>query len=138
MLYGLYPRFLFVGTNKGTVAIFSPVTGKLLSTLKVTPSSIVKQIVFSRSGLDMIINSSDRIIRLYSVESAEEEDKDEGLENEPEEIAPEIEAAGKFLDSVDRTQWFDCCISADGEYVVGGIFAHTYSYFLMISLFLIF
>lgn len=103
------------------MAIFSPVSGKLLSTLKVTPSSIVKQIIFSRSGLDMIVNSSDRVIRLYSVESVDEENEDgEAGEEEP---APEIEAEGKFLDSVDRIQWFDCCISADGEYVVGGMFA---------------
>ena len=68
----------------------------------------------------MIINSSDRVIRLYSVDSVEEENEDgESGEEEP---APEIEAEGKFLDSVDRIQWFDCCISADGEYVVGGTF----------------
>lgn len=54
----------------------------------------------------MIINSSDRIIRAYSIDWEDDE--------------PDIELEGKFMDSVDRTQWFDCCISADGEYVVGG------------------
>ena len=54
----------------------------------------------------MIINSSDRIIRAYSIDWEDDE--------------PDIELEGKFTDSVDRTQWVDCCISADGEYVVGG------------------
>ncbi|KAJ3331828.1 hypothetical protein HDU91_003232 [Kappamyces sp. JEL0680] len=92
----------------GSLVTFSPLTGARISSFKVTPSSIVKQIVFSpagTSGRDMLVNSSDRVLRCYSLESAADG-------------SPEFELVSKYLDAVERTQWSDCCITADGEYVV--------------------
>lgn len=56
----------------------------------------------------MLVNSSDRIMRSYS------------MEYDPQDTEPDLELDGKFMEGVDKTQWLDCCFSADGEYVVAG------------------
>jgi COMPASS component SWD1 len=65
---------------------------------------MIKQIYTNRSGREMVVNSNDRSIRHFKVEFADRK----------------IEATLKFIDSVEKTQWLDCTISADGEYVIGG------------------
>ena len=53
----------------------------------------------------MLINSSDRAIRHYHISYTENR--------------MELELQNRFVDAVNRIQWSHCCLSADGEYVVG-------------------
>jgi len=98
--------YVILGTNKGSMIIYNSSSLEQVHSLKVTPSSLVKQISFSRSGRDMIVNSSDRIIRTYAIAFTDDEDLD---------ILP----SGKFMDAIERTHWLSAIISSDGEYVIG-------------------
>merc|ERR1712142_978699 len=63
---------------------------------------------FSRRGESFLVNTADRVIRVYSVnEVMESTDKD------PEPLQ-------KLQDLVNKTMWKKCCFSGDGEYVCAG------------------
>jgi len=73
-----------------------------------TVSNAVKGIEFSRRGESFLVNTADRVIRVYSVnEVMESTDKD------PEPLQ-------KLQDLVNKTMWKKCCFSGDGEYVCAG------------------
>jgi COMPASS component SWD1 len=95
---------IFVGTNKGTILVYSTQTQEFEFEYKVG-TSLIKQLYFSRSGRDMIVNSNDRMVRNFAID----------FTTFPIEISPLL----KFFDSIDRPQWTESCISADGEYIVG-------------------
>jgi COMPASS component SWD1 len=100
---------IFVGTTKGIILVYNTAHAEFEFEYKVA-ASLIKQIYFTRSGRAMIVNSNDRIIRTFAVD----------INKSPPSITPEL----KFMDSVDRTQWLECRISADGEYVVGACGSH--------------
>jgi len=52
---------------------------------------------------DLLVNSSDRQIRVFTIE-----------EN------GEIEQQHKFQDPVNQIQWIQCCFSPNSEFVIGG------------------
>merc|ERR1719319_302403 len=75
-----------------------------------TMSNSVKGIEFSRRGESFLVNSADRVIRVYNVKDVLENDDEEG---DPEPIQ-------KLQDLVNKTMWKKCCFSGDGEYVCAG------------------
>ncbi|KAI8901381.1 WD40-repeat-containing domain protein [Globomyces pollinis-pini] len=99
-------KYFVIGTNKGTLFIFNTETKLFDQEFKVTGASSIRQIQFNRSGREMIVNSNDRIIRLYLLEEVN------GKLN--------IEIEQKFQDAIEKTQWIQCQFSADGEYIIGG------------------
>lgn len=72
-------------------------------------NTAVKSIEFARRGSCFLVNTSDRVIRVY--------DSTEilacGKDGEPEPIQ-------KLQDLVNKTMWKKCCFSGDGEYVCAG------------------
>ncbi|KAF9375766.1 hypothetical protein CPC16_000545 [Podila verticillata] len=81
-----------------------PVNWTLVILFEIRPTtSAIKNIQFSRRGKDFVVNSNDRVIRVFSV-------KDDGP---PEQLH-------KFQDLVNRIQWNQCCLSSDSDYVIGG------------------
>jgi COMPASS component SWD1 len=96
-------KYIFVGSNKGIIFVYNAENAQFIFEYKVG-TSLIKQISISRSGMDMIVNSNDRIIRHFKLDM-----------NPP----LKIDAVLKFFDSVEKTQFLDCAFSADGEYVVG-------------------
>lgn len=97
-------NFIFVGSNKGIILVYNAENGEFMFEYKVG-TSLIKQISISRSGMDMIVNSNDRIIRHFKIDMND--------------YPVKIEAVLKFFDSVEKTQFLDCAFSADGEYIVG-------------------
>eukprot|EP00842_Homolaphlyctis_polyrhiza_P002024 jgi/Hompol1/2822/HPOL_005647-RA len=97
---------ILIGTTKGNVVVFDSETGQRLSILRVGASQI-KHICCSKSGRDLLVNSTDRIIRSFRLEKS----------NGSFSLTPQKQ----FQDAVDRNQWSQCCYSADGEMVVGAL-----------------
>jgi COMPASS component SWD1 len=56
-----------------------------------------------------LINSADRIIRVYDVPEVLRAEKD-----------GEVEPIQKLQDLVNKTMWKKCCFSGDGEYICAG------------------
>ncbi len=74
---------------------------KILYTFKVPGSAPIKAIQFSKNGHFFLVNSTDRIIRVYEGEDSKT-------------------VAREFQDPVNKMQWKKCCFSSDGEYIIGG------------------
>ncbi|XP_041470572.1 retinoblastoma-binding protein 5-like [Lytechinus variegatus] len=104
---------VYAGNAKGKVIVIHAGTRKLVASFKVTTgtsnTTAIKSIEFARRGNCFLVNSADRIIRVY--ESGEVLAC--GKNGEPEPIQ-------KLQDLVNRTPWKKCCFSGDGEYIVGG------------------
>jgi COMPASS component SWD1 len=69
-------------------------------------SAAIKQIEFARRGNLFLVNTADRIIRVYDMDEILVLNKD----SEPEPIQ-------KLQDLVNRTLWKKCCFSGDGEFI---------------------
>lgn len=60
---------IFTGNFRGVVAVIETDTLKILYFFRVPGCAPIKQIAFSRAGKQFLVNSTDRIIRLYEVTS---------------------------------------------------------------------
>lgn len=72
-------------------------------------ATAVKSIEFARRGESFLINTSDRVIRVYDSKNVLSCKKD----GDPEPIQ-------KLQDLVNKTTWKKCCFSGDGEYICAG------------------
>jgi len=80
--------------------------------VKVPGSAAAWQIIISRNGKHLLINSADCSLRLYSIEELTEAfDKDN---------TDDIEPCFSFQDNITKCPWASCDFSGDGEYVIGG------------------
>lgn len=80
--------------------------------VKVPGSAAAWQIIISRNGKHLLINSADCSLRLYSIEELTEAfDKDS---------TDDIEPCFSFQDNITKCPWASCDFSGDGEYVIGG------------------
>ncbi|GAA6020877.1 hypothetical protein JCM11491_000017 [Sporobolomyces phaffii] len=134
---------IYVGTNKGNINIWDVRTKEWLWTEYIGSPSAIKHLEFSPKGDAMIVNSTDRILRLISLSpfpppppsppspASNADDGDEPIveeqEVEPYEPPPPrppripyFEIAHKFQDLVNRVPWNGCGFSSDGEHVIGG------------------
>lgn len=106
-------KYIYTGNAKGQVCAFTESDLKLKASFRVTTGTLnttaIKSIEFARRGECFLVNSADRIIRVY--------DSGEvlacGKDGEPEPIQ-------KLQDLVNKTLWKKCCFSGDGEYIVAG------------------
>ncbi|OZJ03135.1 hypothetical protein BZG36_03866 [Bifiguratus adelaidae] len=94
---------IYTGTSKGSLSVIDTKTKEMVWSERITGSTI-KQLCFDRKGRDLLVNASDRIIRVFSLESQE--------------AFPEL--THKFQDLVNRLQWTSACFSADGDFVIAG------------------
>ena len=103
---------IYTGNSKGKIMIVDQKKLSVVKQFKLTQtmSNSVKGIEFSRRGESFLVNSADRVIRVYNVKDVLENDDEEG---DPEPIQ-------KLQDLVNKTMWKKCCFSGDGEYVCAG------------------
>ena len=103
---------IYTGNSKGKIMIVDQKKLSVVKQFKLTQtmSNSVKGIEFSRRGESFLVNSADRVIRVYNVKDVLDSDEDEG---DPEPIQ-------KLQDLVNKTMWKKCCFSGDGEYVCAG------------------
>ncbi|XP_067952019.1 retinoblastoma-binding protein 5-like [Watersipora subatra] len=102
---------IFTGNERGRIMVFKNAGVQLIASFRLSQSvtAAVKSIEFARRGSCLLINSADRIIRVYE----EGEILACGKNGEPEPIQ-------KLQDLVNKTLWKKCCFSGDGEYIVAG------------------
>ncbi|KAJ3211680.1 hypothetical protein HDU67_004359 [Dinochytrium kinnereticum] len=75
--------------------------------LRVTAGASIKSIQASVNGRELIVNATDKVLRLYSIL----EDSGGGFY---------LELLMKFLDSVDQNRWAQCSFTDNGNLIVGG------------------
>ncbi|XP_076807840.1 retinoblastoma-binding protein 5-like [Clavelina lepadiformis] len=103
---------IYTGNSKGRIAVISTSTLKVVASFRVTTGTAnvaIKQIEFARKGSCFLVNTADRIIRVYDGKEVVMC----GKSGEPEPIQ-------KLQDLVNRTPWKKCCFSGDGEFVCAG------------------
>ncbi|XP_078323777.1 retinoblastoma-binding protein 5 homolog isoform X1 [Crassostrea virginica] len=106
-------KHIYTGNAKGRILVFTCADLDLKASFRVTTGTLnttaIKSIEFARRGECFLVNSADRIIRVY--ESGEVLAC--GKDGEPEPIQ-------KLQDLVNKLLWKKCCFSGDGEFIVAG------------------
>ncbi|KAG0149719.1 hypothetical protein CROQUDRAFT_720866 [Cronartium quercuum f. sp. fusiforme G11] len=97
---------IYVGTSQGSLHVFDACTKMLLKTEQIAHNNAIKSMEFDTRGTSLVLNSSDRVIRVYS------------LRPTPDEVVPNLDLDHRFQDMVARTPWQGCKFGS--EYVVGG------------------
>ncbi|XP_055312498.1 retinoblastoma-binding protein 5 homolog [Sitodiplosis mosellana] len=106
-------KYIYTGNAKGKILVLNSHTLKIEASFRIvvgtSSATAVKSIEFARRSDSFLINTSDRIIRVYDAKEVIACGKD----GEPEPIQ-------KLQDLVNKTTWKKCCFSGDGEYVCAG------------------
>ncbi|KAG7206809.1 hypothetical protein KM043_000716 [Ampulex compressa] len=105
--------YVYTGNARGRILVLDAESLTVKASYKISQgtasNTAVKSIEFARRGSCFLVNTSDRVIRVY--------DSTEilacGKDGEPEPIQ-------KLQDLVNKTMWKKCCFSGDGEYVCAG------------------
>lgn len=105
--------YIYTGNAKGKILVLTCPKLALAASFRVTTgtsnATAIKSIEFARRGDCFLVNTADRIIRVY--ESFEVLAC--GKEGEPDPVQ-------KLQDLVNKTMWKKCCFSGDGEYICAG------------------
>ncbi|KAK9450758.1 WD40-repeat-containing domain protein [Limtongia smithiae] len=112
-------QYIFSGTSKGWLNVIDTETCQTLRSEKFTAANI-KHIVFSKSGKQFAVNSSDRAIRLFNTPDMSYMDP----------VDWEIEVLHKFQDVVNRLQWNAVAFSANGDYVLASTYEDAHDVYI--------
>ncbi|XP_029186171.1 retinoblastoma-binding protein 5 homolog isoform X1 [Acropora millepora] len=108
-------EYIYTGNSKGKVLVIDAETYEVVTEFRIqtgtSANTAVKAIEFARRGSAFLINSQDRIIRVFDSQIVLSCQGTEGAEPEP---------IQKLQDLVNRTLWKKCCFSGDGEYICAG------------------
>lgn len=130
--FNKYGDLVYVGNSKGEILIVDHRSVQVRGIVLVPGNAVIKNIVFSRNGQYLLINSTDRTIRIYenllpvknALTGLDEATNDlndlEGVEKLKAVGALCLTLFREFQDSVTRVHWKAPCFSGDGEWVVGG------------------
>lgn len=104
---------IFTGNSRGKLLILSCPDLKIKATFRIgqgtTSAAAVKSIEFARRTEFFLVNSADRVIRVYDARKVLKCGKDD-----------DPEPTQKLQDLVNKTMWKKCCFSGDGEYICAG------------------
>nr|WAB05092.1 retinoblastoma-binding protein 5-like protein [Colaphellus bowringi] len=104
---------VFTGNAKGKVLVLDSRTLEVRASFRImlgsSSATAVRSIEFARRGDCFLINTADRVIRVYD----SKEVLTCGKDGEPEPIQ-------KLQDLVNKTMWKKCSFSGDGEYICAG------------------
>jgi len=105
--------YIFTGNAKGKMTIIETDTLKTRLSFRISTATnantAIKSIEFARRGGSFLVNSQDRVIRVFNTEIVLS--CPQGVEPEP---------SQKLQDLVNRTLWKKCAFSGDGEFIVAG------------------
>ncbi|XP_018568510.1 retinoblastoma-binding protein 5 homolog [Anoplophora glabripennis] len=106
-------EYVYTGNAKGKVLVLDSHTLEVKASFRIvlgsSSATAVRSIEFARRGDCFLINTADRVIRVYD----SKEILTYGKDGEPEPIQ-------KLQDLVNKTMWKKCCFSGDGEYICAG------------------
>jgi COMPASS component SWD1 len=116
---------LLAGTSRGSLLLFalSPDGergGRLVQRVHLGAITPVREMAFDGAGRNLVVNSSDRAIRVYSVLSGRAAAAAAGEEAEENPVRLADAASYKFQDLVNRTPWNGIGFSGDSDYVYAG------------------
>ncbi|KAH9863874.1 hypothetical protein J1614_009806 [Plenodomus biglobosus] len=112
-------HFIIAGTNKGWLNIIDTATHQVRYSFRVT-NNIIVYIRMTPSGRDVVINSSDRIVRtLHLPDLADPKFDFDTLQ---------LEVEHKFQDLVQRLSWNHVSFSPTGEYVTASTWMNHHIY----------
>lgn len=130
--FNKYGDLVYVGNSKGEILVIDHNSNQVCGIVPTFGGSMIRNIVFSRSGQFLLTNSSDRTIRIYK-NLLPLKDGLKSLDDSKETLmeltgAEKLRAIGsmcltplrEFQDSVTRMQWKASCFSGDSEWIVGG------------------
>ena len=106
-------KHILTGTNKGWLNIIETATRRTVYSTRLT-TSIIIFICLSTSGKELLINSSDRIIRTLVLPDFGSPATDYNT--------LQLEVEHKFQDVVNRLSWNHVAFSASGEYVTASTY----------------
>lgn len=110
--FSRYGEKIYFGSSKGNIYVYDINNERSIETLKINTG--IKNIHISRKGKDLLVNSSDRQIRVFKI------DEENGS----------IEQQHKFQDPVNQIQWVQCCFSPNSEYVIGAADTKPYKIYI--------
>lgn len=131
--FGKRGDLVYVGNSKGEILIIDAKSRQVQAIVPVPGAPIIRQIVFSRNGQYLLINSNDRVIRVYEnllprdnaaltlatlPSSSEDNDSREALKKRGHEC---LRLVRDFQDAVNKMHWKAACFNSDGEFVVGAV-----------------
>jgi len=107
-------EYIFTGNAKGKISVVNTQTLEVkvsfrCSTSATSANTAIKSIEFSKRGSSFLVNSQDRVIRVFDREMVLK--CEDSIDPEP---------IQKLQDLVNRTLWKKCCFSGDGDYIVAG------------------
>lgn len=111
-------KHMFCGTSRGFLNVVCTESLKVVYSTRITSSNI-KNLKLSLSGRSMVVNSSDRVIRLIRVPDLN------SLEEEW-----DFEVEHKFQDVVNRLQWNSVTISPSGDYVLATTYESAHDIYM--------
>jgi len=114
-------KHIYTGNSKGKILVVSNSKDKegekdfkTVACFKVNQASqtttAIKSIEFARRTKSFLVNTADRVIRVYKTTDVLKLKKG----------SPDPEPDQKLQDLVNKTMWKKCCFSGDGEYVCAG------------------
>jgi len=114
-------KHIYTGNSKGKILVVSNAKDKdgvkdfkTVACFKVNQASqtttAIKSIEFARRTKSFLVNTADRVIRVYKTTDVLKLKKG----------SPDPEPDQKLQDLVNKTVWKKCCFSGDGEYVCAG------------------
>ncbi|KAK9479719.1 WD40-repeat-containing domain protein [Lipomyces japonicus] len=112
-------QYILTGTSKGWINIIDLESMQIIRSEKVSNSNI-KHIVFSVSGKQFVVNSSDRTIRLYNTPDINYVDPADW----------DLETVHKFQDVVNRLQWNSVAFSSNGDYVMAATYQDAHDIYI--------
>ncbi|CAH1105473.1 unnamed protein product [Psylliodes chrysocephalus] len=106
-------EYVYTGNAKGKVLVLDSNTLEIRASFRIvlgtSSATAVRSIEFARRGDCFLINTADRVIRVYD----SKEVLTFGKDGDPEPIQ-------KLQDLVNKTMWKKCSFSGDGEYICAG------------------
>ncbi|KAJ6751223.1 hypothetical protein OIU85_001719 [Salix viminalis] len=123
---------VYVGNSKGEILIIDPKSIQVHAMVPTSGGAVIKNIVFSRNGQYLLINSNDRTIRIYEnllplkdgLMALEDLNKtlDEvaGVEKMKVVGSKCLKLFRELQDTVTKVHWKAPCFSGDGEWIIGG------------------
>jgi len=91
---------IYSGNTKGIITVIDTDSFTILFSFKIPGGSSIRSINFSRSGRQYLLNSTDRVIRLFEGEDSKTSSRE-------------------FIEPINKMQWKKCCFSSDAEYIIG-------------------
>ncbi|KAI0047292.1 WD40 repeat-like protein [Auriscalpium vulgare] len=105
---------VFVGTSLGSILVFNSRTKTMVARHKISGAGRMLGFDFAKSGRRLVTNSSDRILRQFTLPAYPLPNRDR------EYLEQELEPTHRFNDPINKTAWHAMSFSPDGEWLAGG------------------